>query len=198
MNFVVLFCLPLLVSSILRGDETQKLHDERVRVREQMESHAEGSEEHTLLKRKFHLLQHKVRALDLFEHGMSQQEYDELIRLVERRDELQARHDRDNFDPTERLEFNEVSHKIKDIMDKYKQIRKQNYANDPEIKAERDKVVELRKRIAETNDRDEMMVRTLITVYEVDLDLCNYHYVVCVSVTVSSFLFPSYINNCRP
>jgi hypothetical protein len=157
---LALLCVPM--QAILRGDERQKLHDERSRVREEMHLHELGSDKRRELQQAFHLLQHKVRALDLFEHGLSQAEYDDFIGLIDRKAQLKATHSRDNFNPEERKEFAQISRKIDDVLNKYKTVRKSKQSSRKvENEEEQKRVVELRKRLSETTDRDEMEVRCM-------------------------------------
>jgi hypothetical protein len=100
------------VHGILRGDETQKLAADLNRYRVKLESLQEGTPERTETLAHFHALQHKLRAMDFFDHGMTQADYDEFTALVDREKELFARHERDNFVAEERVELAAVQKKV--------------------------------------------------------------------------------------
>lgn len=145
-----------LSSAILRGDETQKLQDELSRVRAELHTLERGTPEHSNLELHYHTLHHKTRALDFFDYGMTQQEYDDFVALVDRQKELKAAHTRDDFDSDERLEFAKVNSQVEQFLAKYKKLRQEKRQNDPESEAERKKIQALRERMTASEDRDEI------------------------------------------
>ena len=144
--------------AILRGDETQKLHDETGRLRQQLSTLDEDSAEHQKLKAEYHAMQHKLRALQFFEHGMTQSEYDEFVALVDRKHELFAAHSRDSFDHDERLEFAQVTKKVDDILKKYKIKKKEKRLQESSDDEDRIRIRDLRKKMSDSEDRDESEV----------------------------------------
>ena len=182
----VLLCSVDQSSAILRGDETQKLQDELSRVRAELHSLERGTPEHTNLELHYHTLHHKTRALDFFDHGMTQPEYDEFIALVDRQKELKAAHTRDDFDPAERLEFAKVNSQVEQFLAKYKKIRQAKRHNDPESEAERKKIQALREKMTASEDRDEIeaLRLELEAIYAVSpLETAQAHSVACRHLT---------------